>query len=133
MLARCALVQTGSRICDAEEHEPENAQLAAGDETIFRRRRSDPETKIGSTGIDQTTGFGHVGRHHQPVLSQVLQSFAVRHPKVPVTTGRLASPQTLACVRGRPSALAGDFDAGATDTVSAKAIDPRDPQQVCDR
>jgi hypothetical protein len=78
-------------------------QLAADDEAIFQSRRSNPETKIRSTGVDQTAGFDHVGNHHRSFLPPVLQSFAVGHPKVPVETVWLALCYVISSTNfGRP-------------------------------
>jgi hypothetical protein len=51
------------------------------DETIFRSRRSSPETKIRSNGPDQKTGFDHLGHHHQLNLPPVLPELCGRCAK----------------------------------------------------
>jgi hypothetical protein len=49
------------------------------DETIFRNRRNQPETRIRSDVCRSTTGFGHGGTDHQLSLSRTVQAVFERH------------------------------------------------------
>jgi hypothetical protein len=68
---------------DTPRHRGATKPFSQADEKVLKQRRP-------SLPVAQATGFGHVGRHHQPVLPSVLQSFLVRNSNAEASLGLIA-------------------------------------------
>jgi hypothetical protein len=83
--------------------------IQGSDETIYRSRRNRLETKTRSNGSRSANGVAHVGHHHQPDLSPVLQKLSSRYPKAPLgLILPFRDPQLSNSALGRPQTAAND-------------------------
>jgi len=66
-------------------------QFPGPDETIFPPHEDVLQQRPATVALDQTTRFGHVRHHHQPVLPPLLQGFAVGNSSAEIPLGLMST------------------------------------------